>query len=377
MQMSENVQSKKDNKIYKRPSKFSRKKKYFLIIFSLCVFFALIFVLYKTSFAKSLYDKLDSIDASRAIPDSENAAIIYNQMFEDYNEIYFKPDFLTPEIDTISKTSPWSSQDYPELSSWLEQNKDIIPKLFEISKYEKCFYPLSKTFTDIFVGSRKHLSPTRESVFFLIRSANNDIAENRIDQALEKYLCGIRIGRHFQQQPIGYDFTVGMTIEILNLQRILYLVVNEDLTNEHLKTIEAIIPNTKLNKYYNAMLETEKINSEIIYENIPEKFKLLKRIIRIFTNTSIADPTLRLKDIYSRFLTVRKGTQIIIALRYYKNKNGEWPETLEEIKPFLSSEEILIDSINEKPFRYGRLISGSFYLHDSENIPIWPVPVSN
>jgi len=163
-----------------------KSKKYFLLAISICLAVILFFILYKAIFYKSAEEQLSAIEKSLAIPDSENAAVLYNQLFEDYNESYLKPAFLTTTIDDITKTSFWSSKDYPELASWFKQNEDIFPKVFEVSKYQKCFYPLAKAFTDIFVGKREHLSPARQLVFFLIRSANNDIMEGRIDRAIEK-----------------------------------------------------------------------------------------------------------------------------------------------------------------------------------------------
>ncbi len=57
----------------------------------------------------------------------------------------------------------------------------------------------------------------------------------------------------------------------------------------------------------------------------------------------------------------QRGSQIIIALRRYKNKNGRWPESLEEIKS-LALPEIFVDPINNGSFVY-KLTEKDFTLY--------------
>ena len=343
-------------------TKSSKKpKKLYLIIFSLCFAFILFFILCRVLFYKSPEQQLAAIDASRAIPDSENAAIIYNQLLEDYNESYFEPAFLNNNIETITRTTPWSSQDYPELVNWLEQNQNIIEKLFEVSQYENYFYPITMSYTDYLIGKRKHLSPVKQLVFFLIRSGNNDVAENRIDQALEKYINCIRIGRHFSQQPLAIDFLAGLAMEGVSLQRIRYLLVYKNLSDEQIKTIETLLPYPKLDEYYKAVLNVEAIYNRMMLQ----QFSLFSRLIHKISYIGKDDPSLkRLQEIFLRFAADRHGTQIVIALKRYKYKNGKWPEKLDEIKPYLSSEDIIIDPQNNGSFVY-KLKDNSFILYST------------
>jgi hypothetical protein len=66
-------------------------------------------------------------------------------------------------------------------------------------------------------------------------------------------------------------------------------------------------------------------------------------------------------DLYLRSIACQRGTRIIIALRRYKNKNGVWPKSLDDVKP-LASAEIFIDPINNDSFVY-KLTEDNFTLY--------------
>jgi hypothetical protein len=57
----------------------------------------------------------------------------------------------------------------------------------------------------------------------------------------------------------------------------------------------------------------------------------------------------------------RRGSRLLIALKRYKNKNNNWPESLDAIRP-LAPEEIFIDPINNDSFVY-KLTEEDFTLY--------------
>ena len=69
----------------------------------------------------------------------------------------------------------------------------------------------------------------------------------------------------------------------------------------------------------------------------------------------------RIHDIYLQKLAEQRGTRVIIALRRYKNKHGQWPESLEAIKDLVPVE-ILVDPINGGSFVY-KLTEENFILY--------------
>ncbi len=69
----------------------------------------------------------------------------------------------------------------------------------------------------------------------------------------------------------------------------------------------------------------------------------------------------RIHDIYLRLNADKRGSRIIIALRRYKNKEGRWPGSLDEIESLVPAE-ILVDPINNGTFVY-KLTEENFTLY--------------
>ncbi len=69
----------------------------------------------------------------------------------------------------------------------------------------------------------------------------------------------------------------------------------------------------------------------------------------------------RIHDVYLRLMGDKRGSQIIVALRRYKNANGCWPESLDEVRD-LAPEEIFVDAINNGSFVY-KLTDDGFALY--------------
>jgi hypothetical protein len=65
-----------------------------------------------------------------------------------------------------------------------------------------------------------------------------------------------------------------------------------------------------------------------------------------------------LHDTYLRSTAYKRGCQIIIALRRYKNKHGRWPENLDDVKERIPAESF-VDPINGGSFVY-RLTADNF-----------------
>ena len=52
----------------------------------------------------------------------------------------------------------------------------------------------------------------RKWAYLLIAAGNNDIAEGKVNEAIEKYLTVIRLGQHACQQPTPIDMLVGIAM---------------------------------------------------------------------------------------------------------------------------------------------------------------------
>lgn len=333
-----------------------------------------------TLMSRSADKRLAEIEAARAIPDSQNAAIIYNLLMESYDKGSFSTSFLDRETDSLTRNRPWLSKDYPELANWLKTHESTISALLQASKKKQCRFPIN-------LGPQgmsnrvNRLAATKQWALLLIRSANNDIAEGRIDTGLEKHLCLIQMAKHLNQQQVMIDYLVGIAIEALASQGMARFIIEENPTEKHLEIIEAALPQTKNNwsKEWSAVLEVERLYAK----EVPG---LLNRL-RFWWLSSKKDTAVinRVHEIYLRLLTSRRGNRILIALRRCKNKTGRWPQSLDQIKSSLSKE-ILTDPHNNGSFVY-KLTDDGFKLYSKgpDNIdedgrykqgaddrPIWP-----
>src|SRR4030042_1690062 len=70
--------------------------------------------------------ELAALRAKYAIPDEGNAATIYNQLLEDYNEAAFRPDFTYSNLTHFIRKEQWSGRYYPEITQWLGQQEGTI-----------------------------------------------------------------------------------------------------------------------------------------------------------------------------------------------------------------------------------------------------------
>ena len=177
-----------------------------------------------------------AIEAKYAIPDEENAAFAYDEIIENLDIDSNEPEFFTHSTPS-SKDGPWLSKDHPEMAEWLKGQQDTIEKLLQVSKKDKCiFLPI---IDGHMVSSElvKRLSKIRMSAFLLVSAANNDIAEGRIDAALEKFFCINQMAEHMNQQPVMICHLVGIAIEHLGLQKLNRVVIEDQLNQEQLQLI--------------------------------------------------------------------------------------------------------------------------------------------
>ena len=395
-------------------------------------------------------EELAALEAKYAIPDEENAAIIYNRLLEQEQQEGQNEPNVPEDYHQLDRFEPWSSEDYPKVAQWLEGQQTKIETLLEASKVEKCAFPLNVN--TINSGQRTdRLVAMRRWAYLLLCSANNDIAKGRSNKALEKYLAVLQMGKHQWQQPVLIDTLVGTALEALAFRQFTRFTVTGDATEEHLSVIEEALTEIKhdWSSDLPKILEFEKLlfNNTLgmFYEVNPEgrtrlnrgsglsfcgrlKCELPKRkakrnywrrkLIKASTIWAwfympstpqkageiidagyerlyaMAEPDFdwqkgtekptkmfrpnyrylvehlagilkpiyrRIHDLYLRLLTDKRGSEIIIALRRYKNQNGFWPKNLNDIKS-LAPAEIFVDPFNKTNFVY-KLTEENFTLY--------------
>jgi hypothetical protein len=92
----------------------------------------------------------------------------------------------------------------------------------------------------------------------------------------------------------------------------------------------------------------------------------------------------RIHDLHLRYSAIHRGCRLVIALRRYKNKYGQWPQTLYGIRNLVPAENF-VDPINGRSFVY-KLTEENFTLYSkgknnideggkrgggSDDLPIW------
>jgi len=116
-----------------------------------------------------------------------------------------------------------------------------------------------------------------------------------------------------------------------------------------------------VHKQYYAMAE-----SNFDWEKEPKQFSLMtvrlnfRWLVEIISRIS-ENNWPKIHDRYLQATALKRASRLIIALRYYKNRTGRWPESLVDIKS-IAPEEIFVDPFNEGPFVY-KLTDDSFKLY--------------
>lgn len=206
-------------------------------------------------------DELAAMEAQYTVADEENAALIYDQLLNSDSD--FEPNF--PDSNQYEQYynltyQLWKSIDYPQTAAWLAGQQETIALLLEASKFQKCHFPICAELT-CFGEQMERLSPVRRWGYLLAVAGNNDLAEGRDTQALEKYLAMLRIAEHIHYQLTTIDKLVGIAIEALAHGRLREFIVNGNPTPRHLETIAAAINElkTEWNSELPAMIQLEKL----------------------------------------------------------------------------------------------------------------------
>jgi hypothetical protein len=206
--------------------------------------------------------ELAALEAQYAIPDEENAALLYDEILETLDTDSNQPEsFLKSKPSSINE--PWLSKDHPETAQWLKDHQDTIANLLQTARKDKCHFSIPADGWDL-GGHSERLAPMRKCAFLLVSAGNNDIAEGRIDAGLEKYLCIIRMADHLYQQPVTIDFVVASGLERLALTRLSRFVIEDRPTAEQLQIVSDSARDLKNNwtSELKKMLEPDKLSSK-------------------------------------------------------------------------------------------------------------------
>ena len=316
----------------------------------LCILAALIYIHLNSP---NFEERIAALDAARTIPDSQNAAVIYNQLLAEPNatSLGALPEFLDIKSDGLTLLNPWLEKDYPKVTAWIEEYQWLIDKLIEASQFEKCRFPIV---ADWYSNTRStQLNIVRRWAFLIKRACNNDIAEGRNEDAIAKCKCLILMGDHYRQQSTTIEYLFGTAIESLGVHRIAVLIMEGRIDESHLKEIELIPLRTQDD--WPSVIDRIKPVQDLVDKKWKEQLSLLGRLKYDFQYWLFGNMKNNIYEkmhfIHNRVLTSSRGIRILIALKRYKNKYSRWPEDLDEIKSMVD-EYILVDPLNNGTFVY-------------------------
>jgi hypothetical protein len=285
--------------------------------------------------SKSLDEQLAAIEAARAIPDSENAATIYNKLLQDPNATSLLdnwPQFLNQASEELTFKEPWLSKDYAKLAAWIREKQPVIDRLLEASKFAQCRFPIERPLP------ANHAM--RKWTYLLKRAANNDIGDGRIDDAIDKWRCLLQMGNHLCQQPLFDAHMVAIAIEALALRQTTAFLVQGNADEAHLSRIEAFPLHTEDN--WAAVLEEITPAEKLAEESWKGQMGFIERIRYIYVYEgyrSGKNPDIgKIRSQYHELLAISRGLHVLVALRRYKNRHGRWPESLDQIESQVPAE---------------------------------------
>jgi hypothetical protein len=348
---------------------------------------------------RSAEERLAEIEAARAIPDFENAAIIYNELLQDPKAKSILDDLPSSSANkNLSRIlrEPWVSGDLPEFVDWVGRHQFIIDRLLEASRFEKCRFPISIDVANAFPVDR--LASMRQWGYLLTIAANNDVAEGQIDAALTKWRCLAQIDNHLRQQPTHVDHLTGMGMMRFAWESMARLIVEGAPAEIYLRKIEAmpVVTAHHAGVHLTEASEIDRLIKQKVIEDLGPfgraKYEFVSRVV--FRHLSVPDRQAEMADLYLRHTATASGIRILSALRRHKNTTGHWPTSLDEIRSSLPAE-ILTDPLNKGPFIYkpatdtfrlyskgkngidedGRTRHGEDFKIIEDDLALWPLPV--
>ncbi|MHC4629318.1 MAG: hypothetical protein ACYTDV_20245 [Planctomycetota bacterium] len=313
----------------------------------------------------SIEERLAAIEAARAIPDSENAAILYNQLLENPGAVSLDDSLglLDPNNRALTRWRPWFKRDHPELADWIEERQWLIHELIAAAQFEKCRFRID-------IEPDKPAGRNRRKTMIgwahlLIRAANHDVAEGRIDAAMEKWRCLVKFAGHRQQQCVSFEYVDGIRLEALAVSQASAFVVQGSPDEHRLQRITSLP--FEIQDDWDATVERLRPVDELMVQDFEKELSLVDRLKYEFGVGVLGSMKNlgygRMRAEYERVLVYKRGLHILVALRRYRNEHHRWPHDLDEIRARISAE-VLVDPINKGDFVY-KPTSNGFNLYSS------------
>lgn len=186
-------------------------------------------------------------EARYTIPESQNAAIIYDKLLAGYVPNEWRMRFLPKAVYDQTLSEPWRSGDHPALAQWLDKHKKILMALPEACGIKTCRFPSDFKLSAADSSQIYRYSALKSWALALLLSGNNDVAEGRPDEGFLKYVEALQIAAHLYQQKRTHDFLIGFGIEGIALPRINRFLVESNVSEKQLQLVAETLGNLENN----------------------------------------------------------------------------------------------------------------------------------
>ncbi|UCD52719.1 MAG: hypothetical protein JSW27_08785, partial [Phycisphaerales bacterium] len=187
--------------------------------------------------------ELAALEAERAVPNEENAALRYDAALADVN-VKDRPELGEDEGDILRRLSraPWRDEDQPEVAAWLDAHTTPIDELMQIGQMEQCRWPMYANSVGEWTVPYNQLEYATR---LLALTGNRYLGDGRLNDASETSFCLLRHADHLYQQTYHLDYRIGFKPERSALQMIRYLLVQGELPPEQLERITQRLPSAE------------------------------------------------------------------------------------------------------------------------------------
>ncbi|MBE0534582.1 MAG: hypothetical protein IH624_02855 [Phycisphaerae bacterium] len=241
-----------------------------------------------------------AILAGNDVPDDQNAATLYQSLFDKLGPDPELPEFVKAEQDALL-TGPWTEDGYPEIAIWLRTQADTIETLIQILDIEQCHFPIRPYMWD----EADNSVHTRYLIRLLIISANFDMKEHSPHAAITKYIAAFKMSNQYLGQPDLMDFLVGLGIEMVTLKPVRTFIMANDSSSEDVRVLtQEIATENTWSDYWPKLLDVEvlKIKNHMgrFYEVNPQgNTRLTHRWSNVFDPHNRPSGDERLKNIFA------------------------------------------------------------------------------
>ncbi len=338
-------------------------------------------------------EKLKTLDAARAIPDEENAALVYAQILSDYYPIksfadlvtianervhaLIRADFQKPQNSSTDSrsvdktdTQPWRADEYPEVIQWLNKHERAVTISLRAAQLQHCrfhlYCPISPqghwdmTYQDILVYR----------IFFLAdvtaRSAYLDLGRGRTQSSLSKAMAVRNASRHLGQHPTEHNFIISLNLELKAYRLLNTILIASDIRTLDLDRLQDTMG--PLANEWNSIQHGLRPVRELYRRQANKHIPILTWLrVLLNSNGSNRQPMARYSERYLEILRARQLHCLLIEARRAKEQTGTWPATLKHLEAVLP-EEVSIIGESVQPMLISYNPNCFLMVHKSHNL---------